>query len=352
MKSVEISAQRAAQGSAAAVPALTGKQKAAVIVRLLLSEGVNVPLTGLPDHLQAALTEQIGRMRLVNRETLRQVVEEFLSEIEGAGLAFPGGIEGAIVLLEGHISPTAATRLRRLAGASAKADPWDRIMALETSRLKTVLETESVEVGAVMLSKLPVARAAELLGQVPGDKARRIAYAVSLTGDVDPETVRRIGLSLAAQLEQQPPRAFDRGPVERVGAILNQSPAATRDQVLQGLDDTDAAFAGLVRKAIFTFAHIPERLEPRDVPKVLRAVDPATLNIALAVAERTQPDVSRFLLSNLSQRMADALREEVAAIGKVREKDAEAAMTAVITAIRDAEQAAEITLRQSEEEED
>jgi flagellar motor switch protein FliG len=215
-----------------------------------------------------------------------------------------------------------------------------------------VLETESVEVGAVMLSKLPVARAAELLGQVPGDKARRIAYAVSLTGDVDPETVRRIGLSLAAQLEQQPPRAFDRGPVERVGAILNQSPAATRDQVLQGLDDTDAAFAGLVRKAIFTFAHIPERLEPRDVPKVLRAVDPATLNIALAVAERTQPEVSRFLLSNLSQRMADALREEVAAIGKVREKDAEAAMTAVITAIRDAEQAAEITLRQSEEEED
>jgi flagellar motor switch protein FliG len=140
--------------------------------------------------------------------------------------------------------------------------------------------------------------------------------------------------------------------VERVGAILNQSPAATRDQVLQGLDDTDADFAGLVRKAIFTFAHIPERLEPRDVPKVLRAVDPATLNIALAVAERTQPEVSRFLLSNLSQRMADALREEVAAIGKVREKDAEAAMTAVITAIRDAEQAAEITLRQSEEEED
>jgi flagellar motor switch protein FliG len=211
VKSVEISAQRAAQGSAAAVPALTGKQKAAVIVRLLLSEGVNVPLTGLPDHLQAALTEQIGRMRLVNRETLRQVVEEFLSEIEGAGLAFPGGIEGAIALLEGHISPTAATRLRRLAGASAKADPWDRIMALETSRLKTVLETESVEVGAVMLSKLPVARAAELLGQVPGDKARRIAYAVSLTGDVDPETVRRIGLSLAAQMEQQPPRAGGTG---------------------------------------------------------------------------------------------------------------------------------------------
>ena len=111
-----------------------------------------------------------------------------------------------------------------------------------------------------MLSKLPVPKAAELLGRLPGDKARRVAYAVSLTGNVDPETVRRIGQSLAAQLDTQPARAFDTGPVERVGAILNVSPAATRDDVLQGLQETDADFAEQVRRAIFTFVHIPDRL--------------------------------------------------------------------------------------------
>lgn len=331
---------------------LTPREKAAVIVRLLLAEGVEVPLAALPDHLQAALTEQIGRMRLVDRATLRAVVDEFLAEIEGAGIAFPGGVEGALGLLDGHISATAADRLRRLAGASAKADPWDRITGLDAERLMPLLEAESVEVGAVMLSKLPVQRAADLLGKLPGDKARRIAYAVSLTGDVDPETVRRIGQSLAAQLDSQPPRAFDRGPVERVGAILNQSPAATRDEVLSGLDEADAAFAEQVRRAIFTFAHIPERVDARDVPKVLRGVEPAVLVTALAAAQRRAPEAADFLLSNVSTRMADNLREEMAGIGKLRDRDAEAAMATVVTAIRDAEAAGEIALKTGDDEED
>jgi flagellar motor switch protein FliG len=331
---------------------LTGRQKAAIIVRLLLSEGVDLPLTGLPDHLQAALTEQIGQMRLIRRDTMRAVIEEFMVELDAVGLALPGGIDGALKLLEGKISPTAADRLRRLAGASAKADPWDRIMGMEPGRLVDILKAESVEVGAVMLSKLPVARSAELLGALPGDKARRIAYAVSLTGEVDPETVRRIGQSIVSQLDALPPRAFDRPPVERVGAILNQSPSATRDDVLEGLDAEDADFAGLVRKAIFTFAHIPERLEQRDVPRVLRAVDQAVLVTALAAGQRSQPETTQFLLSNMSQRMADNLREEMAGLGRIREKDAELAMAAVVNAIRSVESAGEITLKTEDEEED
>lgn len=331
---------------------LTGRQKAAIIVRILLSEGVDLPLTGLPDHLQAALTEQIGQMRLIKRETLRVVIEEFMEELETVGLALPGGIDGALKLLDGKISATAADRLRRLAGASAKADPWDRIMGMDPAPLVDILKAESVEVGAVMLSKLPVARSADLLGSLPGDKARRIAYAVSLTGEIDPETVRRIGQSIVSQLDAIPPRAFDRPPVERVGAILNQSASAMRDEVLQGLDAEDADFAGLVRKAIFTFAHIPERLDPRDVPKVLRAVEQPTLITALTAGQRSQPETTDFLLSNMSQRMADNLREEMAGLGKIREKDGELAMAAVVNAIRSAESAGEVVLKVEEDDDD
>ncbi|MCX8508092.1 MAG: flagellar motor switch protein FliG, partial [Rhodobacteraceae bacterium] len=49
---------------------LTGPQKAAIIVRLLLAQGSDFPLASLPDHLQAALTEQIGTMRTIDRDTL------------------------------------------------------------------------------------------------------------------------------------------------------------------------------------------------------------------------------------------------------------------------------------------
>jgi len=323
--------------------AMTGRVKAAVIVRLLLAEGAPLPLSSLPEHMQAALTEQIGRMRLVDRTTLGAVVEEFLNELEQVGLSFPGGIEGALTMMDGHISTTAANRLRRLAGASGKADPWDRIMVLEEDRLLPVLEEESEEVAAVMLSKLPIPKAASLLGRLPGDKARRVAYAVSQTGNVDPETVRRIGQSLAAQLDTQPARAFETGPVERVGAILNVTAAATRDEVLKGLDETDADFARKVRRAIFTFVHIPHRIAGRDVPKIVRVVDQAVLVTAVAGATTDElAAAGTFLLENLSQRLAQSIRDEVADRGAVREKDAEEAQGAIITAIRELEATGEL----------
>nr|WP_207186792.1 FliG C-terminal domain-containing protein [Phaeovulum veldkampii] len=328
---------------------MTRRQKAAIIVRLLLAEGAQLPLAQLPDDLQTALTEQIASMKMVDRDTLSAVIEEFCDTLEAVGLAFPGGLDGALGLLDGHLSASAANRLRRMAGAAARTDPWDRIAALPAERLVPVLEEESTEVGAVMLSKLGVAKAADLLGRLPGDRARRIAYAVSLTGNVAPEMVLRIGQSLVTQLEAEPPKAFEAGPVERVGAILNFSAAATRDSVLEGLEQDDAAFAQEVRRAIFTFANIPDRVEARDIPKVLRAVDQALVVTALAGARGADAATAEFILANISQRLAAGLRDEVTNRGKVREKDAEEAMASVVAAIRTMEAAGELTLITAEE---
>jgi flagellar motor switch protein FliG len=337
--------------SPVAVQALTQRQKAAIIVRLLLTEGTPMQLSGLPDHMQASLTEQMTHMRLVDRTTVAHVVRDFVDELEQVGLTFPGGIEGALAIMDGQISQTAASRLRRLAGASSMVDPWDRINSLPPERLLDVLEQESVEVAAVMLSKLPVPKAADLLGKLPGERARRVAYAVSQTGNVDPETVRRIGLSLAVQLESQPPKAFDTGPVERVGAILNVSGSNTREDVLKGLEQADRVFADLVRKAIFTFVHIPLRLLARDVPKVVRIVPQPTLVTALAAAAE-QPSLApvvEHFLSNMSQRMAQGLRDEIADRGKPSEKEGEEAMNMVITGIRELETDGELILFKKED---
>ena len=331
--------------------ALTPRQKAAVIVRYLLTEGTSVPLAALPEHTQAALAEQMGQMRLIDRATLDDVVAEFLTELDSVGLAFPGGIEGALSMMDGHISHSAAQRLRRMSSTSSKIDPWERITALPPDRLLPILLHEAAEVGAVMLSKLPVGKAADLLGKLPGERARRVAYAVSMTGNVDPETVRRIGAALLAELDNQPPRAFDQGPVERVGAILNVSPALTRDDVLIGLEAEDADFAAEVRKAIFTFVHIPARLNPRDTPKITRLVDQPVLVTALAAAT-ARPGLEQaadFILNNISQRLAQGLREEMGTRGRVKDRDAEEAMTAIIAAIRALETSGEITLIQPEE---
>lgn len=323
---------------------LTKRQKAAIIVRLLLAEGVKLPLTTLPEPLQAELIGQMSTMRFVSRATLKVVVDEFVAEIEDIGLHFPGGIEGALSVLDGTISPATAARVRKYAGVRLTGDPWGVIAGLDPARLLPLLEEESTEIAAVLLSKLKVSTAAELLGKLPGPRARRIAYAVSLTGAIAPEVVEKIGRSLAEQLDAQPARAFADAPVERVGAILNFSPAATRDEVLEGLDAEDKAFADEVRKAIFTFANIPERIDPRDVPKITRQVDQAALITALAAATGDMAKTAEFILGAMSKRLADQLREEIENLGRIKDKDGEVAMNAVVSAIRELEADGEILL--------
>ena len=334
-----------------AVASMSRRAKAAIVVRALLNEGADLPLEVLPDALQVALTEQMGGLQRVDKATLSAVVGEFLEELDDIGLSFPSGIGGALDALEGTISPHTAQRLRKEAGVRQYGDPWARLQELGPDTLLPVLETESVEICAVMLAKLPVPLSAELLGRLPGPRARKITYAVSLTQGVTPEAIDSIGLSLASQLDAQPQTAFDKGPVERVGAILNSSTASIRDDVLEGLDETDQGFAEAVRKAIFTFGNIPARIAPRDIPRIMREVDPNQIVTALAGAEAAGFAEARdFILDNMSARMADQLREDIEGLGKVKASDAEAAMAGVVQAIRQMEAAGDLLLVLEDEE--
>ena len=127
--------ERMTKPAAARPRPLSSREKAAIIVRFLVAEGAPLSITSLSEDTQAALTHQIGQMRSVDRATLSNVIEEFLSELEEVGVSFPGGIEGALSLMATHISSNAATRLRRLAGSNAKADPWERLILLPIEHL-------------------------------------------------------------------------------------------------------------------------------------------------------------------------------------------------------------------------
>lgn len=339
-------------GPAAPGPPLTRRAKAAIIVQFLLNEKADVPLSSLPDDLQAELTQQLGRMRYIDRETLNAVIEEFSAELASVGLSFPGDMAGALSALDGKISHRTAARLRKEAGVRQTGDPWGRINALDEERIETLVLGEATEVAAVMMSKIDTAKAARVLARLPGDRARRISYAISMTAGVSPEAVDRIGLSLAAQLDAEPPKAFEKKPDERVGAILNYAASAKRDEVLEGLEETDRDFAEAVRRAIFTFANIPDRLKKADVPKITRDVPVDVLTQAIA-AVQSEGDLAaaEFLLENMSKRMAGSLREEAAGLS-VSAKKGEAAMNQVVSAIRNLLASGEIELRDPDDEEE
>lgn len=325
-----------------APPPLTSKlsrrRKAAMIVQMLIGDGGQLSLAQLPEPLQELLAHELGAIRLVDRQTVSAVAEEFLGAVDAIGLSAAGTQDGAIMALADHLSPALADRLRKQTEGVRNGDHWPIVAALPNERIVAIMVAESIEVCAITLSKLNVSKAADVLGLTPGDRARRISLAMSKTAQTSPEAVRTIGTSLAEDYGHVPVLAFDKAPVQRLGAILNATPSEMRDDVLEGLGSEDPEFATHVRKAIFTFKDIVERVKPLDVPNCIRAVpgDVLTTAIAAGLAGDAPLQASaEFILANVSQRMATQIREDAEERGAVKKADAEIAMAAVTTAIRE-----------------
>ncbi len=323
---------------------LSPRQKAAVIVRLLLSQDVSPGLDRLSPKQQSELTHAMASLGPISRDTLRAVVGDFTKRLDDLALTAPRDLPGALAMMEPHISPIARDGLRAEAEAGDSADPWARLSVLPPERLRPLLIHESAEVCAILLSKLGVAKAASLLADLPPGRADIIAHAVSLTATVTPAMVAQIGDYLWAQMQIAPVAAFRSSAVDRVGAILNAVTASARDSLLEGLTARDQGFADEVRRAIFTFHHIPKRVEPGDVPRILRRVEADTLPLALAAGMKAAPLTVEFLLENMSKRLAEQLRDEAEALPPPREAEGEAAMAEVVTAIRALEEEGELRL--------
>jgi flagellar motor switch protein FliG len=323
---------------------LNQRQKAAVIVRLLLDDESASGLSRLNSESQTLLAEEMAGMELIDRHTRDAIITEFCDRLESVGVTFPGDLDGTLAMLGAQLSEDSTDRLRRRAVVLGRGDPWPRIAALPASAVTALANSEAVEMVALMLSKLPVERASELFVGLPRQRARAIAQAMSMTAGVTPESLHRVGVILLQAAEALPRPAISTPATDRMGAILNFATADLRDDVLDSLDRHDADFAGSVRKAIFIFAHIPARVLPRDVPRIIREVDQPILVRALAAQGEAEAAAADFILSNLSQRMSDGLREERNDLGKLRASDIEEAMTEVVSAIRRLEEAGEITL--------
>jgi flagellar motor switch protein FliG len=332
---------------------LTGVQKAAIIVRVLLAADIDLPISTLPSDLQAELTQTIGTMRLVDRATMQAVLDEFADLLEQVGIGFPDGVDGALALLGNRLDERATRKLRMsVRGETDATNPWAKLENTPDKELVPILLAESTLVGAVMLSRLSVEKAAALVALLPPPQARDLALAVARTDDLRPDAVDAIGLALAQQLADKVEPAFAQPAPKRIAAILNTTPATLRDDLLGALDQADADFAQGVRKVILTFADLPARLAPRDIPVLMRALDRDDLLTIMAAQDPQDAVTLAYILDNLSQRIADGFREDAATLPRPTRRKHEAALARIMAILRTETDAGRIALQSADPEQD
>ena len=109
--------------------------------------------------------------------------------------------------------------------------------------------------------------------------------------------------------------------------IFNGFSKQLGDRYLALLEDRNRASAEKVRGLMFQFDDLI-RLDPSGVQTLMRAIDKSALSLAMKGAPEQLRDL---FFSNMSERAAKMLREEIESLGPVRGKDVAAAQASIVT---------------------
>ena len=336
-----------------AVGSLTQRQKAAIIIKLLIGGGTSLEALDLDADAIWKITNSMAGLGVVGKDVVDGVTAEFILEMERMGLVFERDLDGSLKAMEGQIDPETLSKIKDRQTGSEEEKAWSYLEKTEAEVLAGRITAENPRVGAVILSKLNPSKAAEIAGLIDQDVAKSILASIAKTTGVKPAVVNLIGITLANSLQDTGGAgAFEASAAERIGAILNVSQSDFRDNILGDFEAADPEAASQIRRLMFTFEDIPSRIVGRDISKVLRGVDDETLVMALSGAAQTAPAVKEFIMSNISSRLAEQIEENIQERGMVKPKDADMAMTQVVIAIKALEKSGEISLIVPEEEED
>jgi flagellar motor switch protein FliG len=129
--------------------------------------------------------------------------------------------------------------------------------------------------------------------------------------------------------------------------IINRSDRATERLIVEGLQARDPELAEEVKSRMFMFEDIL-MLENRDLQQVLRQVEGADLAPAM---KGVSEELRQKITSNMSERAAETLLEEIDLLGPVLLRQVEEAQQKIIQVIRRLEDSGDIVLRRGSDDE-
>ena len=122
--------------------------------------------------------------------------------------------------------------------------------------------------------------------------------------------------------------------------IFNAFDRQTETRFITALEERNREAAERIRALMFVFEDL-SKLDPGGVQTLLRAVEKDQLALALKGATDT---LRELFFSNMSERAAKIMREDMEAMGPVRLKDVDAAQMTMVQAAKDLAAKGEIML--------
>lgn len=316
-------------------------RKAAILLLSLDKPLAAEVLSQLPRDQVERLTIEIARVEDVSRDQQEGVIEEFTTKFRDVVPIERGGLNFANELLEQSLGKDNAGQILDSVKQSMNSTPFGFLKKVGSDNLLTFISEEHPQTIALIMSHLSPQQAAEVLGGLASNKQLDVVRRIASMEQTNPEVIADVERSLQSRLmstfNQQTEK---RGGIPMVAQILNVADRMTNKGILESLEQDNAELVDEIKRLMFTFDDL-QKLDDKAIQSLLKEVDNNQWSIALKGAA---DEIRQKVFSNLSQRAAEMLKEEMEYLGAVRLSDVEAMQQQIVDTVRRLEDSGEIVV--------
>jgi flagellar motor switch protein FliG len=278
------------------------------------------------------------------------VVEDLLVEfVSGMG---GGAITGSVELTQkllASIMPSEKvdTLMEEIRGPAGRT-MWDKLGNVNEVVLANYLKNEYPQTVAVVLSKIKADHAARVLAQLPEGFAMEVVMRMLRMEAVNKDVLDDVERTLRTEFMSNLARTNRRDAHELIAEIFNNLDRNTENRFLTALEERNRNSAERIKSLMFTFEDL-SKLDPMAIQTVLRNAEKDKVPIALKGASDGLKDL---FFSNMSERAAKIMREEMGAMGPVRLREVDEAQTYMVQMAKDLAARGEIVMADNKDDDE
>lgn len=289
---------------------LNESQKAATILMTLGEDLAAQVLQFLSAKEVETISSAMVSLPQLSQEQLKSVLDECQRSVEDCAILNVNTNDYLRSILEKSIGNE---RAKRLLDELLMIEPGDADNGLamlnyvEATTAVELVKKEHPQIIATILVHLNRDLAAEILNLFDDELRNDVMLRIATFGGVESSALQVLSESLAALLHGQNVKLNNVGGIRTAAEIINLMKSHQEELVINALRDYDNELAQKIIDEMFLFENLLD-VDDRSIQRLLKEVENETLIIALKGAS---PELRDKFLSNMSQRAATILREDL-----------------------------------------
>ncbi|MTH98432.1 flagellar motor switch protein FliG [Roseibium sp. RKSG952] len=309
---------------------LKGAERAAVLL-LALGEEHGEPIWRKLDDMEVRqISAAMANLGPVTPAMLEKLFIDFVRRLSSRG-SLTGNVEATERLLSSFLPQDRVSIIMEEIRGPAGRNMWEKLSNVQENVLANYLKNEYPQTVAVVLSKIDSEHAARVLSILPEELALEVVSRMLRMDAVQKEVLEKVEQTLRIEFMSNLTNTSRRDSHEMMAEIFNNFDRQTEARFLAALEEENRESADRIKTLMFTFDDLL-KLDAASCQTLLRSVE----KDLLAVALKGSTDAAReFFFSNMSQRAAKLLLDDMEALGPVRLRDVDEAQTSMVNKAKD-----------------